>query len=370
MTDPDKFQAQTVVVGAGVVGLAVARALAMQGREVLVLEAGARFGEGVSSRNSEVVHGGLYYPEHSLKAQLCASGRQALYEFCETRHLPFRKCGKWIVARGDEVDRLTQIQSQARKNGVALEFMTGPDLTERLPEVIADGALYSPETGIVDSHALMLALLGEIEDAGGQLVCQAPVESVGTTADGYLLQVGGAEPCMLKAEQVVNSAGLTAVSLASRWEGMPTDLVPAQYFARGAYFSYSGQHPFRSLIYPVPEPGGLGIHLTLDMAGQVRFGPDVEWVDALDYGVDPGRAAAFAGSIRQWWPELEADRLQPAYAGIRPKLHGPDQSFADFEISGPDRHDLAGVVHLFGIESPGLTASLAIAQRVAEMLRP
>lgn len=369
MANADGFHTQTVVVGAGVVGLAVARALALQGREVMVLEAGARFGEGVSSRNSEVVHGGLYYPEHSLKARLCVSGRQALYEFCETRHLPFRKCGKWIVARDEEVARLGEIRAQARKNGVVLELVSGSDLAGELPEVIADAALYSPETGIVDSHALMLALLGEIEDAGGQLVCQAPVESVGTTSAGYLLQVGGAEPCRLKADQVVNAAGLTAVSLASCWEGMPASLVPAQRFARGVYFSYNGRHPFRSLIYPVPEPGGLGIHLTLDMAGQIRFGPDVEWVDALDYTVDPGRAAAFARSITRWWPELDVTRLQPAYAGIRPKLHGPDQSFADFKILGPDHHGLAGVVHLFGIESPGLTASLAIADRVAEILR-
>jgi len=369
MANPETFHAQTVVIGAGVVGLAIAQELALQGREVLVLEAGQRFGEGVSSRNSEVVHGGLYYPQHSLKAELCVQGRQALYDFCETRHLPFRKCGKWIVARGHEVERLAQIQAQAQKNGVALGLISGPFLNERLPDVVADAALYSPETGIVDSHALMLALLGELEDAGGQLICQAPVERVMHESDGYALQVGGAEPCRLKADQVVNSAGLAAVPLASRWEGMPGHLIPVQHFARGVYFSYSGQHPFKSLIYPVPEPGGLGVHLTLDMAGQARFGPDVEWIDAPDYTVDPQRATAFARSISQWWPDLDPGRLQPAYAGVRPKLHGPDEAFADFAILGPKAHGQPGVVHLFGIESPGLTASLAIAGRVAKMLR-
>ncbi len=368
MANPETFHVQTVVIGAGIIGLAVARALALRGREVLVLEAGPRFGEGTSSRNSEVIHGGLYYPEHSLKAELCVQGRQAMYEFCEKRRLPFRKCGKWIVASDTGVDRLVQIQDQAQKNGVALEMVGGQSLARQLPSVVAEAALYSPETGIVDSHALMLALLGELEDAGGQLVCQAPVETVVTETDGYALQVSGAEPCLLKASQVVNSAGLEAVFLASRWEGMPADRIPVQRFARGVYFSYPGRHPFRSLIYPVPEPGGLGIHLTLDMAGQARFGPDVEWIDAPDYTVDSQRAGAFARSIRHWWPDLDADRLQPAYAGVRPKLHGPDESFADFQILGPDAHGLPGVVHLFGIESPGLTASLAIADRVAKML--
>lgn len=369
MANTDTFHAQTVVIGAGVVGLAVARALALQGREVLVLEAGPRFGEGLSSRNSEVIHGGLYYPEQSLKAKLCVQGRQALYDYCQTRQLPFRKCGKWIVAREEEVDQLTRIKDQAQKNGVVLDLIGGRSLSKQLPHVVAAAALHSPETGIIDSHALMLSLLGELEDAGGQLVCHAPVERIVTEPGGYGLQVGGAGACWLKADQVVNSAGLAAVPLASGWDGMPGDLVPVQRFARGVYFSYSGHHPFQSLIYPVPEPGGLGVHLTLDMAGQARFGPDVEWIESPDYTVGPRRAEAFARSISRWWPDLDSDRLQPAYAGVRPKLHGPDQSFADFEIQGPDVHGLPGVVHLFGIESPGLTASLAIAERVAGMLR-
>ncbi len=368
MANPETFQTHTVVIGAGVVGLAIARTLARQGREVLVLEAGQRFGEGISSRNSEVVHGGLYYPEHSLKAELCVQGRRAIYDFCETRHLPCRKCGKWIVAREAEADRLSQIRDQAENNGVRLELFGGQSLAGQLPDIVADAALYSPETGIVDSHAFMLALLGELEDAGGQLICQAPVARVVTEPGGYRVEVGGPEPCWLKASGVVNSAGLGAVPLANGWEGMPPDLVPVQHFARGVYFSYSGRHPFQSLIYPVPEPGGLGVHLTLDMAGQARFGPDVEWIDSPDYTVDPQRADAFAHSISQWWPDLDPGRLQPAYAGVRPKLHGPDEAFADFQIQGPEVHGLPGVVQLFGIESPGLTASLAIAERVARML--
>ena len=369
MKNPETFRIRTVVIGAGIVGLATARALAREGSEVLVLEAGQRFGEGISSRNSEVVHGGLYYPEHSLKAKLCVQGRQALYEFCKKRHLPFRKCGKWIVAPENQADRLMQIRDQAEKNGVRLELLGGQSLAGQLPEVVADAALYSPETGIVDSHAVMLALLGELEDAGGQLICQAPVERVVTEPDGYRLEVGGPEPCWLKASRVVNSAGLGAVSVATNWEGMPREGVPVQHFARGVYFSYSGQHPFQSLIYPVPEPGGLGVHLTLDMAGQARFGPDVEWIDSPDYTLDPRRAEAFASSISRWWPGLDPARLQPAYAGVRPKLHGPDSAFADFQIQGPKIHRLPGVVHLFGIESRGLTASLAIAERVTGVVR-
>jgi L-2-hydroxyglutarate oxidase LhgO len=369
MTHPEIYHAETVVIGAGVVGLAIARQLAQQGQEVLVLEAGDRFGEGISSRNSEVVHGGLYYPEHSLKAALCVEGRQALYDYCQARRLPVRKCGKWIVAGEAETGQLVNIRNQARKNGVALDLIDKQALARKLPGVVAGAALHSPETGIIDSHALMLALLGELEDGGGQLICRAPVVGVVTESDGYLVEVGGEAPCRLKAGQVVNSAGLGAVPLASCWEGMPESQIPVQRFARGVYFSYGGRHPFNSLVYPVPEPGGLGVHLTLDMAGQARFGPDVEWVDTPDYQVDPTRAQAFVDSISWWWPALDPARLQPAYAGIRPKLHGPEDSFADFRIDGPESHGLAGVVHLFGIESPGLTASLAIADRVAALLR-
>jgi L-2-hydroxyglutarate oxidase LhgO len=241
-------------------------------------------------------------------------------------------------------------------------------LQTELPEVTADEALYSPETGIVDSHGVMLALLGEVEDCGGQLVCHAPVESAATLGGQHRLRVGGPSPCELVARRVVNAAGLDSVALASGWKGMPEALVPQQWLARGVYFSYAGRHPFSSLIYPVPEPGGLGVHLTLDMGGQARFGPDVEWIEHVDFSVDPGRARSFANSIRQWWPALDEARLQPAYAGIRPKLVGPGGGFADFRIDGEEEHGVPGLVHLFGIESPGLTACLAIAEEVAQKL--
>lgn len=368
MKNSETFYVDTVVIGAGVVGLAVARELAIQGHEVIVLEAGPRFGEGVSSRNSEVIHAGIYYPANSLKARLCIEGRKALYDFCETRQLPHRRCGKWIVARGDEVERLQGIRDQAQRNGVPLEWVGQEALKGRLPDVKVDAALLSPETGIVDSHALMLALLGELESAGGQLVRQAPVVRVSSDSDGHNLKVAGASPCLLKAQQVINAAGLDAVNLARRWEAMPEGAVPQSYYARGVYFTYSGRHPFNSLIYPVPEPGGLGIHLTLDMAGQIRFGPDVEWVDKPDFTVDPARAQAFAESVQKWWPRLDASRLQPAYAGVRPKIAGPEAGFTDFRIDGEECHGLRGVVQLYGIESPGLTASLAIAKEVAEKL--
>ena len=366
MTGRDIVQADTVVIGAGIVGLAVARTLAMQGREVLVLESGAHFGEGLSSRNSEVIHAGIYYPEDSLKARLCVRGRRMLYEYCQTRGINHRRTGKWIVANGEpQVDRLDVIASQALRNGVPLQRVTRRALQVSLPDVTAQEALYSPETGIVDSHGVMLSLLGELEDYGGHLVRRAPVERAATCAGEHRLWVGGAAPCELRAQRVVNAAGLGAVPLATSWQGVPADIAPRQWFARGVYFSYSGRHPFHSLVYPIPEPGGLGVHLTLDLAGQARFGPDVEWIGRVDFSVDPDRARSFAESVRRWWPALDESRLQPAYAGIRPKLAGPDGGFADFRIDGERRHGISGLVHLFGIESPGLTAALAIADEVA-----
>ncbi|MCG2580693.1 MAG: NAD(P)/FAD-dependent oxidoreductase [Marinobacter sp.] len=369
MAQLEKLQADTVVIGAGVVGLAVARALAMQGREVLVLEAGDHFGEGISSRNSEVIHAGIYYPQGSLKARLCVQGRDQLYEYCRRRHIGHRKTGKWIVAtHPEQVTELEEIQVRARLNGVALELNDADAMKACLPEVSACAALYSPETGIIDSHGLMVALLADLEHAGGQLVKRAPVEAVWSDDGGHHLTVGGQLPCELFARQVVNAAGLGAVPLARIWQGLPASARPEQWFARGVYFSYSGRHPFRSLIYPVPEPGGLGVHLTLDLAGQARFGPDVEWITEEDYTINLDRVGAFIDGIRQWWPELDVDRLQPAYAGIRPKLAGPDGGFADFRIDGPEAHGLPGLVNLFGIESPGLTSCLAIADHVAARL--
>lgn len=369
MTERHLLEADTVVIGAGIVGLATARQLAMQGRDVLVLESGAHFGEGLSSRNSEVIHAGLYYPEDSDKARLCVRGRQLLYEYCRQRHIGHRKTGKWLVARGPEQrEKLDTIAGQAQRNGVFLERAGRSEVTRALPDILADEALYSPETGIVDSHGMMLSLLGDMEAWGGQLVRHAPVEKVTTNGSEHRLWVGGQAPCEVAARQVVNAAGLGAVPLAKCWEGVPSGIAPQQWLARGVYFSYSGRHPFTSLVYPVPEPGGLGVHLTIDLAGQVRFGPDVEWIEKVDFSVDPGRAPMFADSIRQWWPALDESRLQPAYAGIRPKLSGPEGGFADFRIDGTAEHGVPGLVHLFGIESPGLTACLAIAEEVARKL--
>lgn len=363
------LSAQTVVIGAGVVGLATARALAMAGRDVLVLEAGDRFGEGISSRNSEVIHGGLYYPEGSLKARLCVDGRRALYQFCDEKHVGHRRCGKWVVATdAGQLPSLERVQRSAAGNGVPLDWVEGAALARALPDVQARAALWSPETGIVDSHGLMLALLGDLERYGGQLVLRAPVRGAESDGGGHLLEVGGDMPCRLRAREVINAAGLGAPALASVWQGLPPSSRPRQWLARGVYFTYQGRHPFTTLVYPLPEEGGLGVHLTLDLAGQARFGPDVAWIETEDYTVDPARADAFATSVQRWWPGLDPARLQPAYAGIRPKLTGPGSGFMDFRIDGPSEHGLPGLVHLFGIESPGLTASLALARTVVDTL--
>ncbi|MFL1406068.1 NAD(P)/FAD-dependent oxidoreductase [Marinobacter sp. M1N3S26] len=365
----ETLEIDTVVIGAGVVGLAVARELAQAGQQVIVLERAGHFGEGISSRNSEVIHAGLYYPKHSLKARLCLQGRELLYDYC--RHFPVghRQTGKWIIASDQgQHERLEQVHRAATDNGVELQVAEGASLERALPGVKATAGLFSPRTGIVSSHDLMVSLLGELEAAGGQLVCQAPVEAAYSDHAMHRLTVGGASPCEVRCRRVVNAAGLEAVHLARSWSGLDAAACPEAHFARGVYFSYSGRHPFNTLIYPVPEPGGLGVHLTLDLAGQARFGPDVEWVPAPDYTVDPGRRQAFAASVRRWWPGLDPARLQPAYAGVRPKLAGPDSGFADFRIDDEGHHGIPGLVHLFGIESPGLTASLAIARHVRERL--
>ncbi|WP_404363905.1 NAD(P)/FAD-dependent oxidoreductase [Marinobacter sp.] len=369
MTLGEQFTVDAVVIGAGVVGLAVARKLALAGQEVVVLEAGDRFGEGLSSRNSEVIHAGIYYPTGSLKATLCTEGRRTLYDYCARHRVAHRKTGKWIIAsQGAQEAKLESVEKLARQNGVTLEWADNRRLKQALPDVTATAGLYSPETGIVDSHGLMLALMAELEAHGGQLVCRAPVLAVESGDQGHRLQVGGDSPCELVTRRVVNSAGLESVPLARRWHGYPRSCCPELYYARGCYFSYSGSHPFQSLIYPVPEPGGLGVHLTLDLAGGARFGPDVEWIPEPEFSVDPQRREAFAMAIRQWWPDVDPDRLQPAYAGVRPKLKGPDVAFSDFEIQDETCHGVPGLVQLFGIESPGLTASLAIADQVAARL--
>ncbi|MCK7542832.1 NAD(P)/FAD-dependent oxidoreductase [Marinobacter bryozoorum] len=358
----------TVVIGAGVVGLAIARELAMAGQEVIVLEQGKYFGEGISSRNSEVIHAGLYYPADSLKARLCLQGRELLYDYCASHPVGCRQTGKWIIAGAGQQEQLEQVGRAAAANGVRLESAGQAELARALPDITASAGLYSPRTGIISSHELMVSLLGELEAAGGQLVCQAPVVAAASDDQGHQLQVAGEAPCRVRCRRVVNSAGLGAIGLAQLWQGYEARLCPDPWYARGVYFSYSGRHPFTTLVYPVPEPGGLGVHLTLDLAGQARFGPDVEWIAEPDYTVDPDRRQAFVDSVRRWWPGLDPDRLQPAYAGVRPKLAGPDAGFTDFRIDDAEHHGIGGLVHLFGIESPGLTASLAIARYVMERL--
>lgn len=363
---------EAVVVGAGVVGLAIARALARAGRETIVLEAAGAIGTQTSSRNSEVVHAGLYYPPGSLKARLCVAGRASLYRFCADYAVPHRKVGKLIVAT-EPAGRpaLAAIAARARACGVDdLQEMDRPTARALEPELACEAALFSPSTGIVDSAALMLALRGDAEAHGAQIALETRL--VGGTArpGGLEIETEGADGLRmsLRSRILVNAAGLDAQEVARRLVGVPKDAIPPLFMARGCYFALGGRAPFSRLVYPVPVDGGLGVHLTLDMGGGARFGPDVEWITDRDYGVDPGRAAAFYGEIRRYWPGLPDGALHPAYAGIRPKLSGPGDAAVDFRIDGPQVHGVGGLVNLFGIESPGLTASLAIAEHVAALL--
>lgn len=359
-----------VVIGAGVVGLAVARALAMRGRETLVLEAEDAIGTGTSSRNSEVIHAGIYYPPGSAKAQLCVTGKQLLYRYCEARGVAHRRCGKLIVAADQEqVSTLEKIEATARANGVDdLRWLTAAEAKAMEPAVACVAALLSPSTGIIDSHGFMLSLQGDLESAGGTVAFQALVRRGRCAADAIYLEAGADEILELAATVVINSAGLGAQSLARRIEGIPPQSIPPLAYAKGNYYVLQGRAPFRHLVYPVPEPGGLGVHLTLDLTGQAKFGPDVEWTDKLDYVVDPARAERFYRAIRRYWPGLPDGALHPGYAGIRPKLSGPGAAAADFLIQGPQAHGVRGLVNLYGIESPGLTSALAIAEQVADMV--
>ena len=362
-----------VVVGAGVVGLAAARALALAGLEVVIIEAENLIGSGVSSRNSEVVHAGLYYEAGSLKARLCVRGRELLYSYCEERQVQHRRCGKLVVATRDEdVAKLHNIEARGLANGVHdLQRLSRAQALLMEPELECVAALWSPSSGIFDSHGLMLALLGDAEQHGAMLALASPLVAARRLHDGWLIQTGGAEAFEMQTRWVVNSAGLQAQAVAAAMLGFTPSAIPPRFIAKGHYFSLARRAPFSHLIYPMPVDGGLGVHLTLDLGGQAKFGPDVEWLHndaALDYAVDESRAAAFERDIRRYWPGLPAAALQPAYAGIRPKLSGPGEATADFRIDGPAQHGTAGVVQLFGIESPGLTASMAIAEVVAKVV--
>ena len=362
-----------VVIGAGVVGLAVARALALQGREVMVLEAASAIGTGTSSRNSEVIHAGIYYPAGSLKARLCVQGRQMLYAYCEARGIGNRRCGKLVVATNAvQALQLQSITSKAAVNGVHdLVLLTRDEARALEPQLECVAAIHSPSTGIVDSHALMLALQGDLENAGGVVVFNSPLLSAECGQSAITLLVGGeGDGTRLQAMTVVNAAGLQAPALARRFKGLASHHIPHEYFAKGNYFTLAGRSPFSCLVYPVPEAAGLGVHLTIDLGGQAKFGPDVQWVDSADdLVVDPVRGDSFYAEVRKYWPALPDGALQAGYAGIRPKISAPGEPAADFVVQGPRAHGVPGLVNLFGIESPGLTSSLALGDCVAQMLQ-
>lgn len=355
-----------IVIGAGAVGLATARALARAGREVIIVEAESGIGMGVSSRSSEVIHAGIYYPTGLVKQRMCVEGKQRLYEFCEAFNVPHRRCGKLLVATSEaEIPKLQAIRDLAEANGVHdLVPLSGEEAMAMEPGLHCVAAMLSPSTGIIDSHALMLAYLGDAEAHGAMLALETPVIASRIESDGIVIETGGAAPMTLKAGLVINSAGLGAQAIARDMAGMPADKVPPLHLAKGNYYALASRAPFTRLIYPMPEAGGLGVHLTLDMGGQARFGPDVEWIDAIDYTVDPRRADGFYAAIRRYWPGLEDGGLQPAYAGIRPKIERPGGSTTDFMIQSAADHGIPGLVNLFGIESPGLTSSPAIAEEV------
>ncbi len=361
---------EAVVVGAGVVGLAVAREIAMQGHEVLLLESGQGIGTGTSSRNSEVIHAGIYYPKGSLKALLCVQGRELLYRYCESHGVGYRRCGKLIVATAPEqLAQLERIRQMGAANGVDdLQLLSREQALALEPALECVAALLSPSTGIVDSHGLMLALQGDMENAGGALALASALESVQCTPDG--IELTAVDGTQLRTRWLVNSAGLQAPDLARRFRGFPVQHLATAYYAKGNYFTLAGRSPFSRLIYPVPEGAGLGVHLTLDLGGQAKFGPDVQWVDSADdLVVDPARGDGFYAEVRKYWPALQDGALTPGYAGIRPKLQPASAGSADFVIQGPQVHGVKGLVNLFGIESPGLTSSLAIAQQVLQQLR-
>ncbi len=367
---PAREKVDTVVIGAGVVGLAIARALALRDHEVVVLESAVQIGSGISSRNSEVIHAGIYYPRNTLKARLCVDGKHALYAYCADYGIPHERCGKLIVAVSqDEKEFLAGMQDRARNNGVDdLRVLTRAEVSAMEPEIECAAALLSPSTGIVDGHALMLSLTGDIENAAGSVIPATAVTGIQPVDGGLIVFTDESLDMELAANLVVIAAGLGSWKMAAHTEGFPGKLIPPKYYCKGSYFVLQGARPFSRLIYPVPEKHGLGIHATLDLNKLVRFGPDTEWVENEDYQVDTSRAEVFYRAIRRYYPGLGDDRLSPGYAGIRPKTSGPTGEGQDFQILGPHAHGIPGLVALFGIESPGLTSCLSIAAYTTELL--
>ncbi len=359
-------QVDCVVIGAGVVGMACARALALSGRDVIVIEKESLPGSEISARNSGVIHAGIYYPQNSLKAELCIKGKALLYSYCQNHTVPHKNCGKLIVATtSTEEQTLEEIRQRALKSGVDdLRYLSLSETKDREPELHATKVLYSPSTGIVDVHNLILAFQGDLENHGGMIAFNTPVTGGEVSDQGIILHTGGESPMTLRAKTVINAGGLHAPTLAGKLTNFPKECVPDLFYAKGNYFSLSGKAPFSSLIYPVPEAAGLGVHVTLDMEGQIRFGPDVEWVETLCYEVSPDRSKPFYDAIRRYWPALKDGTLTPDYSGIRPKLQAPGNPAVDFVIQDQNNHGVPGLVNLFGIESPGLTASMAIAEKV------
>ena len=362
-----------VVIGAGVIGLAVAREMALQGRETILLERESAFGTISSARNSEVIHAGIYYPKDSLKAKLCVEGNRMLYEYCRTHHVATQPYGKLIVASDDsQLDDLQAILYKAQQNNVPeIKMITGEQAKSMEPELQCSAAVLSASTGIVDSHGFMLSLLGGFEDAGGMIAYQSPLISakpIGSKAqDGFELEIGGSDAMKIQTKLLINCAGMSAPAIAKKIEGLAQEQIPKAYFAKGNYFSLSGKSPFKHLIYPIPEPGGLGVHLTLDMGGQAKFGPDVEWLEIddenqIDYTVNPKRGESFYAAVRKYWPGLKDNALQPDYSGVRAKIVPPNVPAGDFCFNTPKDHGLEGLFNLYGFESPGLTSSLAIAK--------
>lgn len=363
-------QIDCVVIGAGVVGLAVARACALKGLETILVEANDSIGTQTSSRNSEVIHAGIYYPRNSLKALLCVQGKKKLYAYCTERKIPYKRCGKLIVASNNEqIQYLRNLQQNAIQNGVTDLILLRPDeLIHKEPNIRCTAALESPSTGIIDSHALMLSLLGDFENAGGLLALHSNVTNGQINHDGILLHVASNEPIEIQAKYVINCGGLNASQIAQTIDNLPPETIPETVYAKGNYFGLSQSTKFEHLIYPIPDPGGLGVHLTIDLAGRARFGPDVQWINEIDYKVDESRLEYFYQAIRKYWPALEDGSLYPDYCGIRPKLKFKGKIYDDFMIQDKQQHDISGLINLFGIESPGLTAALAIGDYVSAKL--